>query len=289
MQALIFPDALFVDNKEKLKESVLFYNYKVSSESQKKKVIFRKNIFNFIISGRKTIQTLNKTYSIDSSQIVLIKEGNCITAEQHSQHGNFNSLTLYFDTKLVNDFLVKFSDRIPTHPKDTCHNVYTFEKDPFIESFINSICFLMKEENSVEKELSYIKFEEIMLYLLHKEGTTFIQFINNMVSNRKDIDFKIKMESESLNKLTLEEMAFLCNMSLSSFKRNFLNTYGISPQKWFQNKRLQFAYEALKSNTKTPSDLYLELGYSSLSSFSTAFTNIYGIPPTKVLQKNDHL
>jgi AraC-like DNA-binding protein len=128
-----------------------------------------------------------------------------------------------------------------------------------------------------------------MLYLLHKQGESFATFISNLVGSRKDVDFRVKIESESLNKLTLEEMAFLCNMSLSTFKRNFLNTYGISPQKWFQNKRLQFAYEALKNNSKTPSDLYLELGYSSLSSFSTAFTNIFGVPPTKVLQKNDHL
>jgi len=286
METLIFPDIFFFHKEQGyLNQNLFFYNYTAESESVKNKVVFKKNMFNFILTGHKIIHTLDRSFHIDHTKSLIIRNGNCLTSEKYSGSGSFNSLTLFFDTKIIQDFLIKYSGYFikfgdVQHPMDC--NVYIFEKDLFIENYIDSVKQLIDKNKPVPVELIRLKFEEIMLYLLHKNGETFFAFIKNLIADLKEIDFRIKMENESLNKLTLEEMAFLCNMSLSTFKRNFLNTFGVSPQKWFQNKRLQFAYESLKSKTKTPSELYLELGYSSLSSFSVAFTNIFGVPPTKV-------
>ena len=62
------------------------------------------------------------------------------------------------------------------------------------------------------------------------------------------------MESNAYSNLKLEEFAFLCNMSLSSFKRRFLKEFGESPGKWLQDKRLQRAHELLLEGDLTASD-----------------------------------
>jgi AraC-like DNA-binding protein len=78
--------------------------------------------------------------------------------------------------------------------------------------------------------------------------------------------------------LTLEEMAFLAHKSLSSFKRDFEKSYGISPGKYIRERKLELASKDLLQG-KSPSELYLDYGYESLSNFIQAFKKKYGYTP----------
>ncbi|MDN6311089.1 MAG: AraC family transcriptional regulator, partial [Psychroflexus sp.] len=94
--------------------------------------------------------------------------------------------------------------------------------------------------------------------------------------------FKKIIESKIHSNLKLEEIAFLCNMSLSTFKRNFITEYKTSPGKWFHDKRLQKAKRLLEDGGCKPAELYLEFGYNNLSNFSIAFKNKFGISPRDI-------
>ena len=96
--------------------------------------------------------------------------------------------------------------------------------------------------------------------------------------------FKKIVESKIHSNLKLEEIAFLCNMSLSTFKRYFINEYKVSPGKWLKDKRLQRAKEILEEGNLKPSDIYLDLGYNNLSNFSTAFKNNFGFSPKETIK-----
>jgi AraC-like DNA-binding protein len=71
-------------------------------------------------------------------------------------------------------------------------------------------------------------------------------------------------------------------MSLSTFKRNFIKAYAVSPGKWLRDKRLLKAKELLEEGSLKSSDIYLNLGYNNLSNFSVAFKNKFGISPKDV-------
>lgn len=87
------------------------------------------------------------------------------------------------------------------------------------------------------------------------------------------------IENNKLNKLTLPELAFLSNMSLSTFKREFTKHYHIPPIKWFQEKRLAHAAFLLSTQQKRPKEIYTEAGYETLSNFVQAFKKQYGTTP----------
>lgn len=95
-----------------------------------------------------------------------------------------------------------------------------------------------------------------MLYLTELHGTDFIQslIVNSNDATRKFIH---TIESNQLNKLSLKELAFLCNMSISTFKREFEKHYTESPVKWFQNKRLEYARHLLNNTKKVPQKFIL--------------------------------
>jgi AraC-like DNA-binding protein len=123
-----------------------------------------------------------------------------------------------------------------------------------------------------------------MIYLTDRYGT---DFLHALIENSDDYTQKFTqtIESNKLNRLTLKELAFLCNMSVSGFKRQFKKYYNESPIKWFQNKRLEHAYYLVHQKQKTSSEIYLEIGYENLSSFIKAYKTKFGTTP-KQHQKN---
>jgi AraC-like DNA-binding protein len=78
--------------------------------------------------------------------------------------------------------------------------------------------------------------------------------------------------------LTIDELAFLCNMSVSTFKRHFSEVFHTSPKKYFIQNRMEKAKKLLQLNKRT-SEIYFELGYSNLSSFSSEFKKHFGVSP----------
>lgn len=79
--------------------------------------------------------------------------------------------------------------------------------------------------------------------------------------------------------IAVEELAFLCNMSLSTFKRRFAYLYGTSPSRWLLERRMEKAAVLLRQADRNVSELYDELGYENLSSFIQSFKQFYGVTP----------
>jgi AraC-like DNA-binding protein len=80
----------------------------------------------------------------------------------------------------------------------------------------------------------------------------------------------------------IKHFAKLSGRSLSSFKRDFAETFRTSPGTWLKDKRLSEAYYLIKKKSQNPRDIYLELGFENLSHFYTAFKQKYGHTPAEV-------
>ncbi|WP_374755933.1 helix-turn-helix domain-containing protein [Emticicia agri] len=82
-----------------------------------------------------------------------------------------------------------------------------------------------------------------------------------------------------MNNLTLEELAFLCNTSLSTFKRRFMKLYGMPPNKWILQRRMEKAAHLLKNYHIRTSEVFYQVGYENHSSFSQSFKHTFGKTP----------
>ena len=149
---------------------------------------------------------------------------------------------------------------------------FIIKNDAYIASYLDSLSTIGTAPNVFMENLLSLKFEELMLYLLNKYGSTFESYLHSLIV-QKTSTFKKIIESKAHSNLKLEEIAFLCNMSLSTFKRHFMTEYKISPGKWLKDKRLQKAKQILEQGKLKPSDIYLDYGYNNLSNFSIAFKN----------------
>ncbi|MCC9063523.1 helix-turn-helix domain-containing protein [Flavobacterium piscisymbiosum] len=278
MHTITIPDELNLENSQ----LVQVFDYSSSKGVSKQQIILNQNIFSFLIEGTKEVIFDNSALSIDDSQFLVMKSGNCLMTEKLSSVSNYRSVLLFFSNEMVSRFIRKMElEKV----ESTIHkSVYAFEYDEFLKRFVHSLLDLSKLSKNLQKKILEVKLEEIILYLAEKHGTDFLYSLSVNADNATQKFIQV-IENSHLNKLTLKELAFLCNMSVSTFKREFEKHYSESPIKWFQNKRLEFAHFLLQQEQKNPSEIYFEVGYENLSSFTQAYKSKYGVTP-KYHQKN---
>ena len=273
MKIITLPDELNLNSSL----SICVYDYESTKEISKQQILLNKNTFSFLQEGTKEVFFDNSSYSIDNSQFLLMKSGHCLMTEKLSSvEEKYKSILFFFS----NDSVLKFIRKFELEKKDTevYYSTYLFKYDAFIKGFANSILDISKLSKSIQKKILAAKFEEIMLYLTEFKGVDFLySLINN--SDNQNQKFIQTVESNQLNKLSLKELSFLSNMSVSTFKREFEKHFHNSPSKWFQEKRLEHAAFLLKNKSKRPSDIFEEIGYENLSNFIQAFKMKFGLTP----------
>ncbi|EAR61534.1 AraC family transcriptional regulator [Neptuniibacter caesariensis] len=87
---------------------------------------------------------------------------------------------------------------------------------------------------------------------------------------------------ESLdNKIVLDELAELCDLSRYQFLRRFEKTVGVTPHAWLTRFRLEHACALLRRTKQTLSEVSQAVGFYDQSHFNRAFRQAYGVSPSK--------
>ncbi|WP_435263189.1 helix-turn-helix transcriptional regulator [Tenacibaculum sp. nBUS_03] len=273
MNTIILPDDLNLNSSI----SICAYDYSSNKEISKQQIVLNKNTFSFLQEGTKEVFFDDSSCSINSSQFLLMKSGHCLMTEKLSKVSeHYRSILFFFSNEDILKFIRKFEFDFAN--KATLCSAYSFDYDSFLNRFVDSLTDITKLSITVQQKMLKLKFEEILLYLIDLKGESFLQSLVYEIDNQNQ-KFIQTIERNKLNKLTIKELSFLSNMSVSSFKREFEKYYHTSPSKWFQDKRLQHAAFLLKNKSKRPTEIFAEVGYESLSSFIQAFKGKYGVTP----------
>jgi AraC-like DNA-binding protein len=269
---------IYIKDKE-INKGLLVYDFKMTNDVVKSKVHLSMNMFSFLQVGKKQVHFSDNSIAVNSKQSLLLKKGNWLWTELLDTETIYYCKLFFFSEKKLVEFLHKNTKNGPAHKDEIPY--FVIENDDYIITFLNSLAVLSSASSDYTERLLLIKFEEIMLYLLYKYEEKFEFYLYSLIVKEVSA-FKKVVESNVYSNLKLEEIAFLCNMSLSTFKRHFTLEYGEAPGKWLQGRRLQRAKEILQEGRLKPSDIYFDMGYSNLSNFSIAFKNKFGKSPKEI-------
>lgn len=277
------PESYF--NNSSIEPNFFIYDFKMTEKVIKSKVNLTMNMFSFLQTGHKKVHIEESFLEINNNQSVLIKAGNCLFTEVLDNDQIYFCKLFFFNNNSILTFLNKYSAILPQSNNIEPNKAYfVIENDSYINSFITSINTILKQNTKAQEYFLALKFEEIMLYLSEKYGTNFIYFLKTIVSNESKSLVKKIVEANALSNLSLNEIAFLTNMSLSTFKRNFAKEYNCKPGTYLKQKRLAGAKKILEEGNKKPSEIFNQFGYSSLSNFSIAFKNEFGYSPKQIIK-----
>lgn len=87
----------------------------------------------------------------------------------------------------------------------------------------------------------------------------------------------------------IPDLASLCNISETYFRKIFKSIYGMSPITYINSKKIEMAEELLDSNIYSINEVAELLGYSSIFSFSRDFKKYTGITPGKYSKRSSDL
>jgi AraC-like DNA-binding protein len=273
------PEIYIKDGKET--PDLFVYDFKMTNDVVKSKVNLGMNMFSFLQVGKKQVHFAGTSVAVNKDQSLLLKKGNWLWTELLDLETIYYCKLFFFSEKILKEFLEKHTEN-----KDLVKDeipYFIIGNDAYISSYLNSLSTISEAPTVFMENLLSVKFEELMLYLLQKYGKKFEVYLYSLIV-KETSSFKKIVESKIHSNLKLEEIAFLCHMSLSTFKRHFISEYKVSPGKWLQDKRLQKAKDTLEQGDLKPSDIYLDFGYNNLSNFSIAFKNKFGFSPKNVSQ-----
>lgn len=215
------PESFFP--KDYITPYIFIYDFKMTEDAIKSKVNLTTHMFSFLQTGNKKVHLEDSFIEVNNKQSVLIKSGNCLMTELLENDQLYFCKLLFFTNKNVTDFLTKYAlDRTKSvfnHVKNK--SLFIIENDDFIHSFVHCISTILHFNSVANRQLLYVKFEEIMLYLTEKYQDDFVEYLYSLISQTNNIPFRKIIESNDRTNLNLNELAFLYNMSLSTFKTAF--------------------------------------------------------------------
>jgi AraC-like DNA-binding protein len=162
-------------------------------------------------------------------------------------------------------------------PKNYLWNQFIIRKDilSFIKKFMSEY-----EESSLGKEeilhsLSIIITHELIRSILN------LQTVRDIVIKKDEIQTSINYMNQYFGeKITIESLSKLANMSESNFNRIFKKETGISPIDYLINVRIKKSKKFLREKTNTITEISMNCGFYSLSHFSSCFTKQLGMSPS---------
>jgi AraC-like DNA-binding protein len=99
-------------------------------------------------------------------------------------------------------------------------------------------------------------------------------------SNRRLLRARDAMDRAYAHPLDIPTLARIAHVSEAHFIRTFLATFGETPHRYLQRRRVERSMFLLRESDRSVTEICLEVGFSSLGTFSRTFRAIVGQTPT---------
>ncbi len=157
-----------------------------------------------------------------------------------------------------------------------------------IAKFIDSLDFYFQNPSLVNNDLLELKIKELILLLVQSKNIHSILELIADLYTPNTVQVRAVIDLHLFSNLKLDQLAKLCNLSLSSFKREFKKEFSDSPTNYINNKRLEKAKELLTVTDLAISEIAYKVGFQDSLYFTRLFKNKIGIPPTTYRTENSH-
>lgn len=239
------------------------------------------HVLSFQISGILTLNNGSKEYIFNPGDFRFIRRNQLIKfIKQPDPNVAFQSISIYLSQQALRDYSIQYNQKTNLIKNPETETVFQLKETSLLKSFMNSLIPYINEDQLINQELQNLKVNEAITILLQCNPE--LKDILFDFSEPGKIDLEAFMKKNFHFNVQLDRFAYLTGRSLATFKRDFQRIFDNSPSRWLLQKRLQEAYYQIKERGKTPSEVYLEVGFEDLSHFSFAFKKQFGLPPSKV-------
>lgn len=228
-------------------------------------------------NGDSNVYSANEMVSLNANESVLLRCGtyfNEYVKRKVDGPSEVYAIHLHYD--ILRDI---YKNDIPSFLKESKNTEYAVKlaNKSVIDHFIGSLDFYFENPELVTPELLSLKIKELILLLLKgRNAQSVADLISDLFSPRQ-INFKQLVEEHIYSNISVEDLASLGDMSLSSFKRQFKATYNNTPANYLNLKKLEKAESLLRQTDQSVSEICFEVGFEYTTNFAKAFKRKNGI------------
>jgi transcriptional regulator GlxA family with amidase domain len=103
--------------------------------------------------------------------------------------------------------------------------------------------------------------------------------------NRRMLRARDTMDRAFAEPLDVVGLARVAHVSRAHFSRQFRATFGETPHRYLQRRRVERAMELLRETDHSVTDVCFEVGFNSLGTFSRTFREIVGESPSEYRER----
>jgi len=108
-------------------------------------------------------------------------------------------------------------------------------------------------------------------------------------TNRRMLRARDAMDRTYAQPLDIKALARIAHVSEAHFIRTFRATFGETPHRYLQRRRVERAMFLLRETDRSVTDICMDVGFTSLGTFSRTFRDIVGESPTAYRNRGTRL
>jgi AraC-like DNA-binding protein len=100
-------------------------------------------------------------------------------------------------------------------------------------------------------------------------------------TNRRMLRARDAMDRRFAEPLDVPALAAIAHLSVSQFARVFKDTFGETPHRYLQRRRVERAMTLLRQTDRPVTQVAWDVGFASLGTFSRTFSAVVGCSPSE--------
>jgi len=243
------------------------------------------NIFVHVLTGKERLSSREKSWMLQEGSTVFVKKGG-FTVEKLG-HDPACMLMFFVPDDYLKSFIREHVGLgLPQHVASSNDRLLPVDTTPVMTAFYQSTLSYFATNIQLRENLLELKFKELLLNTISNEkNNELTHYLCRLAQTAYD-DLQTIMENNCYYNMQLHEYARLCHRSLSSYKRDFYNAFGVAPGRWLLEKRLARAADLLSHTDFPITDVVCESGFNNIAHFNRAFKKQYGLAPLQYRKQN---
>jgi len=227
--------------------------------------------FVYLKEGKTILSSPTERLAIDATESVLLNCSNYFA--DFIQKAPLATIEVYA-VHLYPDLLKEiYKDTLPEFLKHkaTGQNAKIIANHSIVNHFIDSLVFYFENPGLVNSDLLVLKIKELILLLLQTHNATTIAELMADLFSPRNVNLKEVIQHHLFSNFSINELAQLAGLSLSSFKRAFQNIYKDTPANYLRTKKIEKAMDLLTQSDLSVSEICFQIGFNDASNFTKAF------------------
>lgn len=237
--------------------------------------------FYYVLKGEGTMFSKAGRMEAKSGDSFVVECGTYVNELKAEEDHCYEAIGIHFHSDVIKkiyekdvpDFLHVLDEVEPIH-------VERVPASELIENFIKSIEFYFENEELVTEELLSLKIKELLILLARTDQLDGVKRYLSGLFNPSEFEFKEVIENNCYNDVSVEELAQLNYMSLSTFKRKFKEVYNDNPATYLRTRKLNKSKQLLSNQSLRINEVAYDSGFNSTSHFSKIFLKHFGVSPS---------